>query len=56
MTPGDVDELYDLRTDPHELHNLADDPGYSDVVRAHKAHIVRWLVESEDTMDNPASA
>jgi arylsulfatase A-like enzyme len=27
----DFDELYDLRTDPHEMVNLADDPAYDEV-------------------------
>ena len=26
----DVNELYDLETDPHELHNLIDNPAYDD--------------------------
>jgi len=26
FTPGDFDEVYDLNRDPHEMHNLLDDP------------------------------
>ena len=29
----DRDELYDLRRDPHEMVNVADDPAYDDVLR-----------------------
>jgi len=35
----DFDELYDLRTDPHEMHNVADDPLYEDI----KLSLVRRL-------------
>jgi len=31
-TEGDKSELYDLETDPYELHNLIDDSGYADVL------------------------
>jgi arylsulfatase A-like enzyme len=33
------EELYDMRTDPNEWHNLADDPQYAEIVRRHR----RWL-------------
>ena len=29
----DMDELYDLRNDPHEMKNLADDAAYGDIKR-----------------------
>jgi len=49
-TPGDVDELYDLHADGDELHNLAADPRYADVVREHRDHLLRWEIETEDTL------
>ncbi len=49
ITPGDVDELYDLENDPNELHNLAEDPQYASVVCEHRDLILEWLIETEDT-------
>lgn len=49
-TAGDVDELYDLENDPHELCNLATDPAYANVVREYRDHLLDWLVATEDTM------
>ncbi|MCG7310799.1 sulfatase [Brachybacterium sp. ACRRE] len=37
-------ELYDLRTDPHELHNVAHDPGYAEV----REHLKRRLADLQD--------
>jgi len=39
FTPGDQDEVYDLNSDPGELHNLIDDPAWQD-----KAERLRWLL------------
>ena len=33
------EELYDMRRDPHEIHNLASDPAYADVLAAYRT---RW--------------
>jgi arylsulfatase A-like enzyme len=33
FNPGDIDELYDLETDPHELENRIDDPAMREVRR-----------------------
>jgi hypothetical protein len=34
-----AEELYDHREDPHEFHNLADDPTYEAI----RNRLVRWL-------------
>jgi len=47
--PGEW-ELYDLDEDPHELHNLADDPDYADV-RAWLAYAMRC--EQDRLGDDP---
>ena len=43
INPPDVNELYDLVTDPHELHNVYDDPVYvgvrDDLMRRLYAHL-----------------
>jgi len=43
-----LEELYDLETDPHEVHNLAEDPGYGDVLQRMRAAHVRWMLETRD--------
>ncbi|HID24429.1 MAG TPA: sulfatase, partial [Planctomycetaceae bacterium] len=44
-----AEELYDLQVDPHELHNLADDPRYQDVLRRMRGVHLRWVRETVDT-------
>ena len=36
------EELYDLRTDPHELHNLAQDPACAPVLQELRAELDQW--------------
>ena len=36
------EELYDLRRDPHEIHNLADDPACQDVKKRLRAELETW--------------
>jgi arylsulfatase A-like enzyme len=45
----DIDELYDLETDPSEMLNRIDDPGYSDVVEDMR----RKLYGAMDRFDDP---
>jgi arylsulfatase A-like enzyme len=41
VAPGDVDELYDLQADPHELNNVAADPRHAEL----KNHLSRRLLD-----------
>jgi uncharacterized sulfatase len=41
-------ELYDLRADPHELHNLAADPAHAKVVAELDAQLLRELRATGD--------
>ncbi len=47
VTPGDVDELYDLEEDPWELSNLADCSEYRSIVDDMRTKILEWLVKTE---------
>jgi len=42
------EELYDLKNDPDELINLADDPGYADRKKELKGVLDRWIKENDD--------
>ncbi len=44
----DFDELYDLENDPHELHNLAEDPKYADILREMCLKMWRFAKEHSD--------
>jgi len=41
-------ELYDLQTDPHEIHNLAADPTHQSVLRELQARLRRFQAETQD--------
>ena len=52
-TPIDADELYDLRTDPLEMRNLADDPSLAPVKENLYRRMWEYAYETEDTIFNP---
>jgi arylsulfatase A-like enzyme len=43
-----AEELYDLETDPHEVHNLAGSPDHREVLDGLAAVLDAWLVETND--------
>lgn len=47
------DELYDLQTDPGELHNLATDPAYKEELRRLRHRLIAWMEETKDPLLNP---
>ena len=44
---GDA-ELYDLKNDPHEMHNLADHPEQTEVVYEMKDRLLHWLTTADE--------
>lgn len=44
----DLDELYDLKSDPHEIKNLVQDPSYEDIKRALVGRMWRCAYREKD--------
>ncbi len=42
------EELYDLHTDPEELHNLAEHPAYQQHLERMRAAVDAWMLETDD--------
>lgn len=47
------EELYRLSTDPHEIHNLAEDPAYKDVLEKHRRILEDWIEATDDQGQYP---
>ncbi|MBN1588176.1 MAG: sulfatase-like hydrolase/transferase, partial [Pirellulales bacterium] len=43
-----VEELFDLARDPHEVHDVAGDPRYADVLRRMREAHEKWMIETDD--------
>lgn len=52
-TRGYYDELYDLRNDPHEMVNQANNPEYRDVVKAMSRKLWKFAEKNGDVCINP---
>ncbi|TLP74213.1 choline-sulfatase [Nesterenkonia sphaerica] len=49
LCPGDPDQLFDLKADPYELHNLAADPAHAALVRRlRRAILAEYSLEDLD--------
>jgi uncharacterized sulfatase len=46
-----VEELYDTRTDPHEIRNLANDPAYAPQIGEMRQALKQWQQDVNDTME-----
>lgn len=44
------DELYDLRSDPHELVNVIDDPTYSETASSLRDRLLTWYQTTADNV------
>jgi N-sulfoglucosamine sulfohydrolase len=47
--PRAAEELYDLNSDPHEMNNLAADPGYATTLANFRQQLESWQKETRDT-------
>lgn len=47
------EEFYDLRSDPFELNNLADDPKYAEDLKEHASILDNWIKETNDKGQYP---
>jgi N-sulfoglucosamine sulfohydrolase len=47
------EELYDLQDDPHELHNLAEDPRLKRILKEHSKQLDRWIKTTNDAGEKP---
>jgi len=45
-----AEELYDLRVDPFEMNNLADDPALKQVLRDLRARLADWMKQQNDPL------
>jgi arylsulfatase A-like enzyme len=52
--PRPVIELYDLKRDPFELHNLAGDPAYKSIEDELRRELDRWMVREGDFLPLPS--
>lgn len=49
-----AEELYDCRTDPHQLTNVAGRPEYADALARHRERVDAWMRETHDPRVDPA--
>lgn len=47
LKPRPAEELYDIVRDPHEMHNLVDDPEYADVLDEHRRALRDWSIGTD---------
>jgi arylsulfatase A-like enzyme len=43
------EELYDVEADPHEIHNLAEDPKYAETLASLRDSLDDWIQDTGDT-------
>ncbi|MBJ2173605.1 sulfatase [Aureibaculum sp. A20] len=51
-----VEELYDLKADPDEMNNLAENPEFSKVLLEHRTVLENWIKDTDDKGQYPEDA
>ena len=49
------EEFYDIANDPHEINNLAEDPGHATALKEHREILEQWIKDSGDKGQAPES-
>ena len=47
------EELYDVKVDPHEIHNLADSPEHQAMLKELRGALDKWITETHDLGEIP---
>lgn len=50
------EELYNIANDPHQIHNLAEDPTYAAQLKKHRNILKKWMRKTDDQGQYPESA
>lgn len=50
-----AEELYDLKNDPHQIKNLANDPAYTKELKRHREILQHWIKKTDDKGRYPES-
>ncbi|MDC0176656.1 sulfatase [Polaribacter sp.] len=50
------EELYDLKADPHQMNNLAENPEFASILTAHRNALENWIKTTGDKGQNPEDA
>ncbi len=50
-----AEELYDMRSDPHQVHNLAGDEAFAKQLQEHRSILDDWMKETDDKGQYPES-
>ena len=48
-----TEELYDLNNDPNEIHNLVEEPSYSEQLQRHRKILENWIKKTDDKGQYP---
>ena len=43
-----IEELYNLKADPHQMNNLAEDSNHEDILKEHRNYLENWISETDD--------
>jgi len=51
-----AEELYDLKADPDQINNLAENPEFAKILKEHRVELENWIKETDDQGQYPEDA